>query len=302
MISENESHNHAGETSEHTSRNLGITFLLNLLITVVEIVGGLAANSLSLLSDALHNFSDASAVAISYVSIKIGEKDRDPEKTFGYKRAEIIAAVINSTVLLIIAVYLFKRAYVKFMNPEPIRGGVMFAVALVGLAANSFAVFLLHSDAEHSLNIQTAYLHLLADAFSSVAVIGGGAVIYFLEVFWLDPLITVVIAIFVAYEAFGILGEAVNIVMQGTPPDIEPGEIIERLEQVDEVKNLHHTHLWSLSREDVFLETHVKIADMAVSDTEQLTKKIEKILREEFGVSHLTVQYEARECEEESLL
>ena len=288
--------------TKNISLRLGAVLVLNLVITAVELVGGIISGSLALISDALHNFSDATAVGISYMSIKIGERTRDLERTFGYRRAEIIGAVINSTVLLVIVAYLFYEAYRRFLTPSPIRGGVMFTVALVGLAANSFAVVLLHTERGKSLNIRAAYLHLLADAISSLGVIAAGLMIYFYGIYWLDPLLTVVIALYVAWEALDILREATNVVMQGTPPELELEEIKQRLIALEKVLDVHHTHLWSLTTRDAFFEAHVKVEDMPISESEKITRKIESILAEEFDINHVTLQYEHNSCEEDKLL
>ena len=290
------------QLTDELSLRLGIVLGLNLLITLIEVIGGIISGSLALISDALHNFSDATAVGISYLSMKIGEQARDSKRTFGYRRAEIIAAVINSTVLLLIVAYLLYEAYNRLLTPRPIRGGVMFAVALVGLAANSFAVLLLHSSRLKSLNIRAVYMHLLADAFSSFAVITVGLLIYFYQLHWLDPVLTAAIALYVAWEALDILREATNVVMQGVPSELELEEIKERLNALPEVREVHHTHLWSLTLRDAFFEAHVRVEDMLISESEEITKKIEALLEEEFGINHVTLQYEHNHCEAERLI
>ena len=178
----NHSHSHLHHDGGVNEKNLVFTIFLNAVITVVEVIGGLVSGSLSLLSDALHNFSDALAVLVSLLALKISRKERTPQKTFGYKRAEILAALLNATVLVVISVFLFKEAYLRFFEPVEIKGMVMGVVALVGLLANLLAVLLLHKDAGKNINVKSAYLHLVSDTLSSVVVLVGGLFIYFFKI------------------------------------------------------------------------------------------------------------------------
>ena len=170
---------------------------MNIIITIAEVIGGIISGSLSLISDALHNFSDAISVIISYIAIKLKGKDNSHKHTFGYKRAEILAAVINSSVLVAISIYLFYEAILRFQNPEPIKGVLMTIVALIGLVANIIGTMLLKRDAAISMNIRSSYLHLLTDAISSVAVILGGLAILFWNIYWIDPVLTILIAAYI---------------------------------------------------------------------------------------------------------
>jgi len=180
-----------------TGLRLLITVILNIIITVAEVIGGIISGSLSLISDALHNFSDAISVIISYIAINLKGKDNSYKHTFGYKRAEILAAVINSSVLVTISIYLFYEAILRFQNPEPIKGVLMTIVALIGLVANIIGTLLLKRDAATSMNIRSSYLHLLTDAISSVAVILGGLAILFWNIYWIDPVLTILIAAYI---------------------------------------------------------------------------------------------------------
>ena len=187
---------HHHEMENGGNRSLLLATVLNVFITVVEIIGGIMANSLALLSDALHNLSDTIAILLAYIAAKVSRRSSNERKTFGYKRVEILAAFFNALVLIGISVFLVYEAIFRFSHPEPVKGLLMLVVATAGLIFNLLAVLLLKKYSGASLNIRSAYLHLLGDTLSSVAVIIGGVLIYFFEIYWVDPLITILISIY----------------------------------------------------------------------------------------------------------
>ncbi|TAJ09292.1 cation transporter [Marinilabiliaceae bacterium JC017] len=281
----------------HGKKLLWVT-LLNLSITLVQLVGGVISNSLALLSDALHNLGDSSAIFIAFIANKIGRRNASDKNTFGYKRFEIVAAFFNAIVLIAICIFLFYEAYRRFMNPEPIKGMVMLWVAGFGLVANLLSVLVLQKEKEHNLNMKAAYLHLLGDTLSSVAVIAGGVFMVVYQVYWIDPLITVLVGVYIIYHTWHVLKESFDILMQGTPPGIKLGEIQESLEQLAEIKDIHHVHVWRLGDSQLFFEGHVNISnDLPVSASQRLIKRIEAILKEEFSFSHVTLQMEYNGCQ-----
>ncbi len=289
-------------THSSTGIRLLITVLLNLFITVVEVIGGIISGSLALISDALHNFSDAISVIISYIAIKLKERDSSSKHTFGFKRAEILAAVINSSVLVIISIYLFYEAILRFQNPEPIKGVLMTVVASIGLAANIAGTLLLKRDAKTSMNIRSSYFHLLSDAVSSVAVILGGLAITFWNMYWLDPLLTILISVYITRESFKILSDAIHVLMEGAPPDISIKEIQSEVEKLEKVENIHHVHIWTVGENDVHLEAHIDVADMMISKSNILGEQIEALLKTKFGINHITLQFECEQCKDVGLV
>ena len=288
-------HHHGGE--EFSGKRLLVTFLLNIAITIAEIAGGIISGSLSLISDALHNFSDALAVAISYVAIVLNRRPKNAHYTFGLKRAQIFAAFINAAVLILICFYLFKESYDRFVSPQPVEGGIMILVALVGLAANIGGTLLLKSGADSNINIRSAYLHLFSDAVSSAGVVLGGIAIYLWNIYWLDPLVTVLISVYILKESWAIVRETVDIVVMASPPDISIEKIKERLEKLEKVKNVHHGHLWRLDEKDIHFEAHVEVPDLTVSETTEILENIKNILHDEFNINHVTIQFECNICE-----
>lgn len=284
-------------------KNLNISLWLNGTITVAEIVGGILSNSLSLLSDALHNLSDTIALFIAYLAHKIGKKRANKNKTFGYKRIEILSAAINALVLLAISVFLIVEAVKRFNHPQPVNGTIMMVVAVIGLLANLISVLVLHRDSHQNLNIKAAYLHLLGDTISSVAVVAGGLLIMFYDIYWIDPFITFLIAIYLIREAWRILKETYEILMQAAPRHMNAEKINQRISQLPEVKNIHHVHIWSLDDHENYFEAHVNLTDdLKLSQTTPLKHKIEKILKNEFALHHITLQLEYEACEDMSLI
>jgi cobalt-zinc-cadmium efflux system protein len=285
------------------TKNLRISVWLNLIIALAEVVGGLLANSLSLLSDALHNLGDGLALLFAYVANKVGKRDATRRKTFGYKRIEILSAFINSMVLIAISVYLFVEAIRRFLNPAEVDGTIMLIVAIIGLLANVISVIILHKDSAHNLNVKAAYLHLIGDTLSSVAVIGGGVLIYFYDMHWVDPLITVLIGAYILKEAVSIVKETVDILMQGTPKDLDLDKVQEAIEQMPGIKNIHHVHTWSMDEKQFHFEAHVDLEkDIMVSDSTHMQQEIEKMLNKRFGIYHVTLQFEHDACSDKELV
>jgi len=295
-------HSHSDTDPEKSSIRLFITMVLNFLITVVEVIGGLLSGSLSLLSDALHNFSDGISIIISYIAIRLGKQPKSARYTFGLKRAEILAAVINAGTLIVICFYLFKEAYERFTQPQEIAGGTMIIVASIGLIANVIGTLLLKKGSRHNINIRSAYLHLLGDAISSVAVIIGGITIYFFQIYWVDPLLTVLISLYILKKSIEIVKEAINVLMMGAPERISIENIQKEIEDIDGINNIHHVHIWRLNEQNIHFEAHIDVADMPVSQTTDLSTIIEKRLKANHGITHITLQFESDKCETKRLV
>lgn len=289
-------HNHKGPNR----KNLLIATLLNLVISVVELIGGTMSGSLALFSDALHNLGDAFSTFMAYVANVIAGKKSTPKRTFGYRRIEILAALLNSVLLIGITLFLFSEAIERLKNPQKINSILMLIVAAIGLIANLIAVILLHRDAGHNLNVKAAYLHLIGDSLSSVVVIAGGLFIYFFDVYWIDPVITFVIGVYIFYEALKILNEAIRILMQNVPANLNIQEVKTVVEKNPRVRNIHHIHAWSLTDQKIYFEAHVEsLEDMNLSDAGGLRDDISKVLKEQFNIDHITLQIEYRVCGDE---
>lgn len=298
-MSHNHSHNSGSETSE---KNLFITMALNFFITIAEVIGGFISGSLSLISDALHNFSDGIAIIITYIAMRLSKKPKTFKYTFGLKRAEIIAAIINASTLIIISFFLIKEAIERFYNPSPITGSLMLIVAALGLIANIAGTLLLKKGSEGNLNIRAAYFHLLSDAVSSLAVIIGAVFIIFYKIYWIDPLLTILISVYILKETYEIVKEALDVIMMSSPEGIDLNELKLLVESINGVKNIHHIHLWKLNDIDTHFEAHIEVEDMVVSKTAEIQKLIEHELHDRHEINHTTLQFECDKCSTKSIV
>jgi cobalt-zinc-cadmium efflux system protein len=285
-----------------TGRNLLISILMNVIITISEIVGGLISGSLALLADAFHNATDTLAGVLALWTLRLGRRAHDEQYTFGYRRAEILSAGVNAGAMVVIAFILFREAYDRFLHPVPIKGGIMLAVALVGLVANLVSVLLLHRSAGESLNIRGAYLHLLSDTLSSVGVVIGGVVVIVWNVTWVDPLITVLVAAWVLKEAFSVVHEAGGILMERAPGGLELARLDADIRALSHVKDLHHVHVWQISDTETMFEGHVNVDDISVRDTGPMRGQIQELLLDKYGITHATLQFEYESCEGAGLI
>jgi len=282
---------------------LGLSIFLNLLITVIQTIGGLASGSLSLLTDALHNLIDTFSLVTSFIAIKLSDKENTELRTFGYKRAEILAALLNASLLIVVSFFLFKEAVIRFFHPVPINSGFVIIVASVGLIANSLCAFLLKSHSHDNMNIRSAFVHLFSDALVSVTVIVGAICMYLFGVFWVDSILTLVIGLYVIKEGYVIVMDAVHILMQYVPKGIVLGDIQKDIEQIEGVKDIHHIHVWSVTVEDIHFEAHVDVSgDLRISESCVLKERIEKVLKEKYGINHVTLQFECDLCSDVSLI
>jgi len=296
-------HEHDYQNKNGTERNLLFSVLLNLLVTIAETLGGLYSNSLALLSDALHNLGDTSAIFIAYLANLISKKDHTDKKTFGYKRVEILAAFFNAIILVVIIFYLFIEAWHRLRNPQPVKGLIMLLVAIVGLLANLFSVLLLKKHAMQSINIRAAYLHLIGDTISSIVVIITAVLIYFFNVFWIDPLVTFLLGIYLLWETYRIMKVAIDILMQATPHGLDLSLVKQFLETIPAIDNIHHVHAWNLSDKDIHFECHVDLkSDIRISETEAIKQSIHEILENKFHINHVTIQYEYNCCEDKNMI
>jgi len=290
---EDHSHGHSHNHSSLKGRNLIISILLNILITVAQVIGGIVSGSLSLLSDALHNFSDVLSLIISYIAALLSKREASTNRTFGYKRAEIIAAFINAATLIVVALILIKEASERFFEPQQIESNVVIWLSLLGIVANGFSVLLLKKDSKSNMNMRSAYLHLLTDMLASVAVLVGGLLMKFYEVYWIDAALTFAIAIYLIFVGYALLKDATRVLMLFTPNTIQVKSIVEEVGMINGVKNIHHIHIWQLNEDEVHLEAHVDFnEDIKLSEFDNILQEIEEVVYHKFGINHVTIQPE----------
>lgn len=296
-------HSHSHSHSDLKGRNLIISILLNILITVSQVIGGLISGSLSLLSDALHNFSDVLSLIISYVANFLGKKPSSTNKTFGYKRAEIIAAFVNAATLMVVALILIKEAVERFMNPQEVESNLVIWLSVLGMAANGFSVLLLKKDSESNMNMKSAYLHLLTDMLASVAVFIGGLLMKFYQMYWVDPTLTLAIALYLIYMGYDLLKDATRVLMLFTPNTIKVQEIVETIGKIAPIKNVHHVHIWQLNEDEVHLEAHIDFnEDIRLSEFDAILERIEEEVYHNYGINHVNIQPEFGKCDSKQVI
>ena len=285
------SHDH--DHGNMKGKKLGISILLNVLITIAQAIGGVFSGSLSLLTDALHNFSDVVALIISYIADKLTQKKYTQEQTFGYKRSEVIAALFNAASLIAIAIFLGKEAIMRFNEPVVIQSFWVIVLAGMSIAVNGICVLMLKADADENMNMRSAYLHLFSDMITSIAVMLGGIFMYYFQVYWVDSLLSILIAIYLIYTSFGLLSQTLRVLMQFAPKHLDINQIQERIQLEAEIENVHHIHLWQLNDKDIHLDGHLDFKeDMSLSEASAVIERLNQILEAEFHITHTLLKPE----------
>ncbi len=282
-----------GHHHHNKEKNLFLSILLNTVITVAQIIGGILSGSLALVSDALHNFSDVISLLFSYIALKLSKRKASYNQTFGYKRAQLIAAFVNALSLLIVAFYLIFEAVLRFLNPQVIQPNLVIWLAGLGILVNGFSVLLLKNDHQDNLNIKSAYLHLLTDMLASVAVLIGGVLMYYFKIYWIDSVLTFAIAIYLLYVGYDLLKSATKMLMLFTPDHINIEQIVSLVNKTEGVKRLHHVHVWYLNEDELHLEAHLECIDnISISQFNSVLNNVEHLLLQKFKINHVTIQPE----------
>ena len=289
----NHSHNHTHNHNDLKGRNLLISILLNIGITVAQVIGGILSGSLALLSDALHNFSDVLSLVVSYVANKLTKKKASFHKTFGYKRAEILAAFINASTLIIVAVLLIIEAINRFKNPQEIESNLVIWLSVIAILGNGFSVLLLKKDAEANMNMKSAYLHLFTDMMASVAVLIGGLLMKYYQVFWVDSVLTFIIALYLIWMGYDLLKTSTKVLMLFTPDAIPIKKIVNEINAFESIKNVHHVHVWQLNEDEIHLEAHIDFnQDITLSQFDTILHEIEDLVFKKYDINHVNIQPE----------
>jgi cobalt-zinc-cadmium efflux system protein len=276
-----------------SEKNLFITIILNIIITVAQIIGGIFSGSLALLSDAMHNLSDVIALIIAYVANRLTARPNTETKTFGYKRAEVLAAFINASVLIGIGIFLIIESINKFYHPSSIDSIWVIWLGILSIALNFFSVLLIKDDAADNMNIKAAYLHLLSDVITSIAVVVGGVLMYYYNLFWIDPLISAMIAIYLIWASVKLVKESVSILMQFVPESININEVVNFIKESKEIKNAHHVHIWKLDEHNIHLEAHIDfVENVTLQESNDVIAVLEDTLHTYFEITHTTFQCE----------
>ncbi len=286
---------------QRSSKKLFEVVVLNAVITLSEFIGGVASGSLSLVSDAFHNLSDTLAIIFSYGAQKMAQKEANEKHTYGYQRLEILSAFINSFILIILSLFLAVEAFKRFNFPEKINSHLMLIVAVIGLLANLFSTLLLRQEADENLNIKSSYLHLLSDTLSSISVIIGAVLIRFFGIYWIDPVITLIISIYILLEAIIVIKKAAAILIQSAPT-IDYEKMEQEIKAIEGVKDVHHVHIWQYSEKIIIFDGHIDFEDQLLSEIEKAYPRITSLLKLKYGITHVTIQEETHVKDQKKLI
>ncbi|WP_223032359.1 cation diffusion facilitator family transporter [Hanstruepera marina] len=297
------SHSHNHNHPQLKDRNLIISILLNVLITASQVIGGLLSGSLALLSDALHNFSDVISLVVSFGASKLSKRKASIHRTFGYKRAEILAAFINASTLVIVGVLLIIEAVKRYQYPQEIESNLVIWLSAIAILANGFSVLLLKRDANSNLNMRSAYLHLLTDMMASIAVLIGGLLMKYYKVFWVDSVLTFLIALYLVWVGYDLLKKSTKILMLFTPDQVNIKEVLRVVHRIPKVNKLHHVHVWCLNDDELHLEAHLDLVeDISITEFNSVLKRIEDVLHDEFEINHVTIQPEFNKADSKDVI
>jgi len=273
-------------------RRVSIAIWANGVLTVAQIIGGILAGSLALIADALHNFSDMASLVIAFAARKIARRPADERMTFGYGRVEIVAALINYTTLILVGLYLVYEGGMRMIDPPAVQGWTVVILGGLALAVDTLTATLTYSMQKGSVNIRALFLHNLSDALASVAVIIGGALIILYDMRWVDPAITIGIALYILYLAFTEIGGPIRTLMLGNPPDIDSAAVIHAIRNLEGVCDVHHVHLWQMQEHEAALDCHVVLTAEGWARLETIKTAIKERLKNRFGITHSSLEFE----------
>ncbi len=294
-------HSHSGEIMQRTGSRLVLAAVLTLGFVLIEGLAGALANSLALLTDAAHNFTDVIALGLSWYALRLTAQPSNSQKTYGYHRAGILAALVNSTSLVLISVAVFYEAYRRLLSPPEVKSEILIGVALVALVVNLITARLVRRPGERDLNLQAVFLHLMSDIASTAGALIAGVLIYLTRANWLDPIVSMMIGCIILYTAWGILRETVDILLESSPRDIDMPAMVEDLMGVEGVLAVHDLHVWSLTRGLRTMSAHILTDDIPMSAGARIQREINGLLSRRYKISHATLQLECAGCDPDAL-
>ncbi|HEY0789226.1 MAG TPA: cation diffusion facilitator family transporter [Thermoanaerobaculia bacterium] len=282
-----------------TSRKLLVSTVATLAFFGIELWAGVTANALSLISDAFHNITDAVALVLAFIAVRLERRPPTLKRSFGYQRAGILAAFVNASILIVLTVLVVLEAIRRFRDPEPVASGIMIVVATIGLAYNLAVTFWLHQETKKDINVRSAVLHMVGDAIASAGVIVAALGIRYTGAVWWDPLVSLLIAGLILWSSFGILRETINLLLEGTPQGIDPDLISRDLASADGVFGVHHLHVWAIGPSAPALSCHLLVGDVSVRRGDEILRSVSEMLSKHHRIRHTTIQLEAATCPED---
>jgi cobalt-zinc-cadmium efflux system protein len=289
------------EAAKQTTTRLSVSLFLTLAFVVIEAGAGIFANSLALLTDAAHNLTDVIALGLTWFAIRVTSQPANAQKTYGYHRAGILVALLNSTTLVLISLGIFYEAYRRFINPPEVQSGILIGVGLIAVVINLVTALLVHRGSQTDLNLRSAFVHLMGDVISTIGAVIAGVIIYFTNANWLDPLVSVLIGFLILYNAWGILRDAVDILLEATPRDVNIMTMVADIVQVEGVLGIHDIHVWSLTQSLRTMSAHILTDDLHISAGAQIQRQVSEMVRDRYNIAHATLQLECVDCFPDSL-
>ncbi len=300
-MSHSHSHSHFGDLATQTTKRLALSLSLTAAFVLVEVAAGIFGNSLALLTDAAHNFTDVIALGLSWYALKVALKPANAGQTFGYHRVGILVALVNSTTLILIALGIFYEAWQRFLSPPEVDSAILMGVGALAFLINAVTAWLVQKGSEHDLNLRSAFLHLMGDVISTLGAVIAGVVIYFTKWNWLDPFVSVLIGIFIVWNAWGILRQTIHILLESTPENINMPMMIADIRKVNGVRDVHDLHVWSISEGLRMLSAHVVTDEISLRDGIFIQNNINELLAHEYHIQHATLQLECEGCQSSDL-
>lgn len=294
-------HSHFGSLTSQTTTRMLVSLVLTAIFVVVEIAAGLWGNSLALLTDAAHNFTDVISLGLSWYALKVAAKPSNAGKTFGYHRVGILTALVNSTTLVLIACGIFYEAYQRFVTPSEVNSSILIGVGFIAFLINASTAWLVHKGSEHDLNLRSAFLHLMGDVLSTLGAVIAGVIIYFTGWNWLDPLVSVLIAFVIIYSAAGVLRQSIHILLEGTPENIDMPKLIKDIRTLKGIRDVHDLHVWSVAENLRMLSAHIVIDDLLISQAAIIQNDVNELLSHHYDIQHVNLQLECGQCSSANL-
>ena len=294
-------HSHFGEVAKQTTSRLALSLGLTLIFVFVEAGAGFFSNSLALLTDAAHNLTDVIALGLSWYAIHLTTQPANSRQTYGYHRAGILVALVNSTTLVIIALGIFYEAYRRFLSPPEVQAGILIGVGVLAFLINLGTALLVRKGSEHDLNLRSTFLHLVGDVLSTLGAILAGILIYFTRWNWLDPFVSVLIGVMILWNAWGILRETVDILLESTPRDVDMNAMVQDIMQIEGVLGVHDLHVWSITSGLRTMSAHILTADLPISLGTDIQTQVNELLKHRYKIAHATLQLECVDCQPDGL-
>ena len=289
-------HSHFGDLAKQTTSRLALSLFLTLAFVFIEAIAGIIGSSLALLTDAAHNLTDVIALGLSWYAIRLTSQPADSRQTYGYHRAGILVALLNSTTLVVISLGIFYEAWRRLMNPPDVRSEILITIGLAAVVINLATALLVRKGSEHDLNIRSAFLHLMGDVLSTIGAVIAGVIIYFTGANWLDPFVSVLIGFLILYNAWGILRDSVNILLEATPRDIDVSKLVDDVMQVGGVLGVHDLHIWSIAQNLRTMSAHILTDDVSISQGADIQEQINEVVYHRYNIAHATLQLECMDC------